>query len=63
MKKITKRSKGYVRPRAIPRNIWSKIKVISNELCLTIPDTLNLLTLLYADVRQGRLIEKEKCGR
>lgn len=41
-----------VRPRAIPKRIWLRIKAIAQELHLTIPDTLNLLADLYEEVKK-----------
>jgi len=49
-------SRGVVRPREIPRDIWERIRCIAYELHLTIPDTLDLLADLYQDVRAGSLL-------
>ena len=50
-----------VRPRRIPYGIWKRIKIISIELGLTIPDTLDLLADIYEDLKRGELVEASKC--
>lgn len=42
-----------VRPRSIPYRIWKRIRIISIELGLTIPDTLNFLADLYELTRNS----------
>ncbi len=57
----TSRYRDVVRPREIPKVVWDHIRRISWELRLTIPDTLDLLADIYQDVREGKLVDVEKC--
>lgn len=59
--KIEHQGSKSVRPRQIPYSIWKRIRIISIELGLTIPDTLDLLADLYEDLKSGAIISRERC--